>query len=181
MKHTIQLALVFICCFATSCEQKNASQETQSLQHHDDSLKAAIEAEVNGHLQRQNDSLKNALTDNTPQVKSPQNTEIQQSVDKQPQAGLGNKENDLIDAKLQLGKLNTLLINLKAKSEYESNELNKAEQFHLGRTKTEREQQIRQQSIRVQTYQNAIQKVQDAIITLNNKINGLQNDISKVN
>jgi hypothetical protein len=57
MKQTLVL---FSLLLILSCGQHNG-QETQSLQHHDDSLRAAIETEMNGHLQRKNDSLTKIL------------------------------------------------------------------------------------------------------------------------
>ena len=168
MKHTIKLLILPVCMTLASCQQKGGT-ETESLQHHDDSLKAAIESEVNQHLQHQNDSLKSALTSNPTarQVNPPQTA-----------PNKGNKENDLIDAKFKATRLNSLLITAKAKLEFETTELTKSEQFHVGRTKSEREQQIRQQSIRVQTYQNLVQKIQDEIISTCNKINSLQTEIA---
>lgn len=178
MKNKISLLLVTICCIAVSCEQKNTESETQSLQHHDDSLRAAIEAEANGNLQRQNDSLKNAFTNHV--TNNPATTK-QTTSGNSSSSQLGNETNALVDAKLQLARLNTLVVNIKAKLEFETNELNRVEQYHIGRLKSEREQQIRQQSIRVQTYQNLLQKTQDAIISVGNKINTLQNNISSTN
>jgi hypothetical protein len=49
----------------------------------------------------------------------------------------------------------------------------------VGRLKETRDQQIRQQSIRVQTCQTMVQNAQEAIIRVHNKINALKNDISQ--
>jgi len=187
MKNTLKIILILLSCYIViSCNQRNTEQEAQEQQRHDDSLKAAIVAEINSQMQSKNNLVEenagtNLRTSNTANSRvSNASRNNSSSSSTQQMAELVSKANSITDAKLELNKLNVLLVTAKSKLEYENNELVRTEQFHLVRTKAEREMAIRNQDLRVQAYQNYVQKIQEAIIQLHEKINGLQSDINNV-
>ncbi|HXS36934.1 MAG TPA: hypothetical protein VN721_09545 [Flavipsychrobacter sp.] len=94
-------------------------------------------------------------------------------------AANGSKESELTNDKLELTRLKTLLVNTKAKLEVENNELTRVEQFHIGRLKNTREQEIRTQDLRIQAYQDYVQRIQGAIINKQEQINALENELAQ--
>lgn len=159
-----------------SCGQKSPEQEAKDQQRHDDSLRAAIVAEINAETQLKNSA--KSVSNHPLQTNTSTESNNTGNVSKKQVSDLVAKANQITDAKLELNKLNVLLTNAKSKLEYENNELARAEQYHLGRTKTEREIEIRNQDLRVQAYQNYVQKIQDVILQLHEKINTMQSDIN---
>jgi hypothetical protein len=176
MKNTIKSILVLSSMLIMSCGQKSPEQEAKDQQRHDDSLRAAIVAEINAETQLKNSA--KSVSNHPLQTNTSTESNNTGNVSKKQVSDLVAKANQITDAKLELNKLNVLLTNAKSKLEYENNELARAEQYHLGRTKTEREIEIRNQDLRVQAYQNYVQKIQDVILQLHEKINTMQSDIN---
>jgi hypothetical protein len=174
-----------ICCLLMCCSQRNAEQQEQDLQRHDDSLKASIEAEMNGKLQLQNDSLKALLSEKdnsgtTVKVQNNQkNSQTENGVTMSQVADLMQKQNVYNNCKVAIQKLNNLLVNTKASLEYEQSQLTEVEKFHIGRSNVERAQQIRNQSLRVQAYQDKVQQIQETILKITNKMYAIKEDISQ--
>jgi len=184
---TITAAFIILMgtCTITSCVQKSAEEEAREQQQHDDSLKAAIIAEMNQKMQPVGtfNTKSSSSNDNVIDASNSANANQDGSnlVTQQQASHLAKEENEITDAKLILNKLNVLLVNAKSRLEVETNELTRVEQFHMGRLKGQREQEIRNQDLRVQAYQNYVEKIQEAIIQEHEKISSLQNNIAQAN
>lgn len=88
-------------------------------------------------------------------------------------------QNSLRIAEANVQTLNNNLAITKANLEVANDEMSKTKEFHMFRTDAEREQQIREASLKVQNIQASIADIEEAINTENMKIAKLKEDLTQ--
>jgi hypothetical protein len=161
MRRIIKIALIFISLTQIGCGQKSAEEQADFLRRHDDSQKAAVVSEIKSENQSKKQNIE------------------QTSVSKKEVYDLISKTNLLAELKNDYRGLVSELSNAKAKLEFERSELDRAKEFHIGRSKSEREREIRKQYTQVQIYEEFAMRIQGKISELSVKIDDLQSEISR--
>jgi len=90
-------------------------------------------------------------------------------------------QSKLQDATGYLQTLNGQLINAKASLDVANSDMDKIKEFHVMRTNSERDQQVRAQSIKIQNIQNAIANIEQSINQQQSVIDQIKTELQKYN